>query len=241
MPGAYLWGWTGAVFKEVLVDDSGHLQVDALTVPTTDVHLYGYDSANWQMLLVQSAAQKNLRIAIYDSANRIRAHAWSDDIIAATDWGLDVNARIYGKGRRPLLTQLTSSDNRPTTEIGEVLEVMALLYGFDGTNFDRLRTYGTGILKVARAEVGLSTLLRTAAGQVKASAGKLYWVTLNVDSSGGYIELSNDLDGSTARVYRLQAVANDSKPAILDPPMEFSTGIYLKSVDHIECVIFGYL
>ena len=92
-----------------------------------------------------------------------------------------------------------------------------------------------------KAPAVVTTKLMAATGAVKGSAGKLYWVTLNVDGSGGYIELSDDTDGSTAVVYRLQAVGNDSKHAVLDPPMEFTTGIYLKGVDHIVNVIFGYI
>jgi len=95
--------------------------------------------------------------------------------------------------------------------------------------------------KIVRAHGGLSTFLRTTTGVVKNGAGHLYWVTMNGGAGNTRIELSNDADGSTAAVYAINCLQNCAFHVVLDPPMEFDTGIYLKTLSNATDVIFGYV
>lgn len=80
-----------------------------------------------------------------------------------------------------------------------------------------------------------------AAGPVVGGAHKLYWITLTSDTDNATITLSDDTDGTTGIVYSLKCLANDSRHVVLAPPMPFTDGIYLKSVDKVDEVIFGYV
>lgn len=307
MPGAYLFGWTGAAWVKALVDAAGNLQVDitASALPTgaateatlADVesavdgieallagglplaldglslkvaeqgtpaqHCYGWDGAAWQTLLVESAAQKNLRVKLYDGANGITSKVTDSEDLLITDRGLVTLAALYAEANaipRALQVESAAQENlrvalyqadREASVYQATLDnwmatnyvqySTAMLMGYDGAAWDRLRTYGTGILKVGRAEVGLSTALKVAVGAVKASAGKLYWVTMNGGAGNTRVELSDDLDGSTAAVYALQCLQNCVAHVVLDPPMEFATGIWLKTFTNATDTIFGYL
>lgn len=202
--------------------------------------IYGYDGSNWQKLLVESAAQHNLRTRLYAGSNALYATQWKNlsqdpgtEVGLATLstvylWQSDVRARI-------LHDAYAVGDN--TTGL---YSLPCCLWGFDGAYWQRLRTWDTGVLKVGRAEIGLSTLRRTIAGQVKASAGKLYWMTMNPTAANSVVELTNDLDGSTAIVWDMTHGVNSSHHMNIDPPMEFSNGIYLKTATNITSVIFGF-
>ena len=82
---------------------------------------------------------------------------------------------------------------------------------------------------------------RTVAGQVKASAGKLYWITMNPSAANSVIELTDDLDGSTAVKWDMTHGVNAAHHMNIDPPLEFSTGIWCKTLNNFTSVIFGYL
>lgn len=80
-----------------------------------------------------------------------------------------------------------------------------------------------------------------AAGPVVGGAHKLYWITLTSNTANATITLSDDITGLTGIVYSLKCLANDSRHVVLAPPMPFTDGIYLKSVDKVDEVIFGYV
>ena len=201
--------------------------------------VYGWTGSAYERL--KSDGQGNLFAAIREGtaqASVTDAHAseFSDKKALITLGG--IMGRWSGSMMRSVGIGYIDSDNPPLTSI--CLNSRGFLFGFNGTNWNRLRTYGTGVLKVARAEAGLSTLLRTTAGQIKAGAGKLYWLVVTGNGGNGVIELSDDTDGSTTAKIVVRVPQSDCKPVVLDPPMEFGNGIYLKSVANSE-VTAGYM
>lgn len=54
--GVELWAWDGTIWRKVLIDAGGRLQVDIVAAPAIDAHIHGYDGAAWQMLRTQNLA-----------------------------------------------------------------------------------------------------------------------------------------------------------------------------------------
>lgn len=206
-----------------------------------DSHIHGWDGANWQKLLTESNTLHNLRVRLYDGANAISTHLWSGAQPDPGNRGMMVNAFLYGNDRYPAEAERTDVDNIAPSAITKHLCSVSYLLGFDGVNWDRLRTYATGVLKVGRAEVGLQTPRLVGVGQVKASPGKLYWLLLNPSAGNSTVEFTNDLDGLGAVVLDHFDTAREGHPINFDPPMEFTTGIYLKTFTNMTSVIVGYL
>ena len=156
-----LYGADGTVLRKVVVDSSGHLQVDALssalpsgaateakqdtqitalqliddlrndlaavatdklrtsvidsalpsgaateaTLSTINTNLiseltrlcklYGYDGAAWQTLLVESAANPNLRVGLWDGARRAQVYDGATEPMGTSDQGVETIARLY--------------------------------------------------------------------------------------------------------------------------------------------------
>lgn len=85
----------------------------------------------------------------------------------------------------------------------------------------------------------LITTLKSGTGSIKASAGQLYWISLNVDDGGGYIELTDATSGGGSVVYRMDR--DYSGHVNFNRPMEFTTGIYLETIGACINAIFGYM
>lgn len=206
-----------------------------------DSHIHGWDGSAWQKLLTESNTLHNLRVKLYDGANAIGSVPL--DTSATTQSGLVTIACLHTRVSANLYNQVGSAylltDNRTPPSYG--VASGCYLYGFDGTTWDRLRSYGTGTLKVGRAEVGLLTMRRIGTGQVKASAGKLFWIVMNPAAAASIWELSDDVDGSTAIVLDHYDAAREGHMFTFDPPMEFSSGIYLKAFTNMTSMTFGYL
>lgn len=238
-----IWGWDTAntEWVKALVDSSGHLQVDVLSGVGVASQLYGYDSTNWQTLLVESAALKNLRVKLYDGATGISSAAMGYHTLTGS--GLNVHAQVWGRtgaaAAAAINADYPNDDTHASTERG--LDVISLLHGFDGTYFERLRTYATGILKVGRAEVGLSNSgVLSGDTEVKSSAGKVYWMSVS-DTAALSIELNDSTDNSGTDRFAAVLPANCYGHYIFDPPIEFTSGIYL-DVSTATCkIVVGYL
>ena len=132
--------------------DTDSLKVKEQGTPT--VRCTGWDGAAWQSLLVEDDTNFNLRVKLYDGANAIAAWTWSwIGIAIGNPQLLGVAAIQYmsnsATGVGPVRAARYLGDNDPASYIPP-----AALWGFDGTNWDRLRTYGTGILKVGDALYG---------------------------------------------------------------------------------------
>lgn len=236
-----IWGWSGAAWVKVLVDAAGRLQVETVGGALLEYWIYAYDGAAWQTLLVESNTLKNLRVKLYDGANGIDSTLLDGSTMSSSNRGLPTKAGLclwdsYNNYWSAMAVAYRVGDGD-----GGYSQLPVYLWGYNGSTWDRLRTYGTGILKVGRAEVGLSTIRRTGTGQVKGSAGKLYWMTMNPSAAASIIELSDDTDGAGAIVWEMVHGVNSAHHMNLDPPMEFANGIYLKTLTNFVSVIFGYL
>lgn len=215
--------------------------ITAALADCIDSHIHGWDGADWQKLRVESSTLHNLRVRLYDGANGIGSVVQSATVFPNTLYGIVTASGLYSY--EPTQGRWTSvhcirdigdgSAGNKAASIG--------LVAYNGASFDRLRSYGTGILKVGRAEVGLNTPRLVGTGQVKASAGYLYWITMNPSAGLSVMELSDDIDGSTAVVYDHFHTSRQSHHVNLDPPMPFSNGIYLKTITNMTSIMFGYL
>uniref|UniRef100_A0A6H1ZUK6 Uncharacterized protein n=1 Tax=viral metagenome TaxID=1070528 RepID=A0A6H1ZUK6_9ZZZZ len=233
--------WDGAEWVKALGDGAGHFQVDILTAPALISHIYGYDGANWQTVLVESAANPNLRVRLYGGANFV-AVTQSAAAHARTNYGLTTYSALYaddGTNLSRLDMLLAQQDALANTFNG--LGVTAMPYGFNGATWDRLRTYLTGILKVGRAEVGLSNSgVLSADAQVKAAAGNVYWLTVS-DTAVLAIELNDGIADAGVDLWGIDLPAGGYLHLVFDPPIEFGTGIWL-DVSTATCkVTIGYL
>lgn len=205
-----------------------------------DSHIHGWDGTTWQKLKVESVTEHNLRVGIWYGPLVAKVVAGSVISLADADKGLIVNSRLYGcHATGAKWYELRVAGDLADGYSGS-LSLGSMLWGYNGASWDRLRSYGTGILKVGRAEIGLSTLRRVGAGQVKASPGTLYWMKCNPSAGNSIWELSDDLDGSTAIVIDTFHTNKDGHMVTFDPPMEFSTGIYLKTFTNMTSITFGY-
>ena len=204
--------------------------------------LYGYNGASWDRLRVESNVAFNLRVKLYDGANGIDSEVLSDTSFADATRGLVVNAALriadHTSGN-----WIEARGARSVADASLGLESLSVgLMGFTGASWYRLRTYGTGILKVGRAEVGLLTARMTGTGQVGAAgARKLYWMAVNPSAGNSVLELTDNTDGAGTPVFDHFHTVRESHIDTLDPPMEFSNGIYIKTFTATTSVIFGYL
>lgn len=260
---SFLMGYDGADWNMLRVDAAGHLQTDVLSsaLPTGAAtaanqatiigHIdgiegalgrcYGYDGADWQTLLVESAALKNLRVKLYDGANGIESLLLGADTNTDTR-GLVVyalNAGRMGIAVYPIAAFGADRDTWDTTH--KALFVNAQLHGFDGTSFERLRTYATGILKVGRAEIESTTVRMVAAGPVVAGAHNLYWVSCNPAAGNSVWEITDAIIALQPVVFDHFHTGREGHLMIMDPPMKFTTGIYLETFTNMTSVVLCYV
>jgi len=238
---SFLMGYDGGDWNRVRVDDAGHLQTDVLSVPTTDVNCHGYDGAAWQTLLVESNVLHNLRVKLYDGANGIDSDLFSTLSVLEAKRALHVQAaiRLYDSAAS-VLFRWYNAKSTGDGHTGSVFPAVALM-GYNGATWDRLRTWGTGILKVGRAEIDSTTVRKTAAGAVVAGAHNLYWVACSPDAPGAEFELTDAIAGGGAIVFDHFDPDKHSEVIHLDPPMKFATGIWVEKFDHIHSLVFCYV
>ncbi len=93
---------------------------------------------------------------------------------------------------------------------------------------------------VRRSEIGgLSSGVKTADVAIKASEGKVYWLTAYA-SVAAVIGLADSLTNSTTYVWKITLPNTTGGHYVFDPPMEFATGIWLDVVSGTTDVIVGY-
>lgn len=78
-------------------------------------------------------------------------------------------------------------------------------------------------------------------GQVIAGVHKLFWVSMNPSAANSILVLTDDTDGSTATVFDMYHATRDHMHMVLNPPMPFTTGIYIKTFTSFTSVMFGYV
>jgi hypothetical protein len=98
-----------------------------------------------------------------------------------------------------------------------------------------------GLVKTTRNKAGLlSSGVKQADAAIKASPGAVYWLTVS-DTAALAIELNDSLANGGTDKWALDLPAGGYAHFIFDPPIEFSTGIYL-DVSTATCkVTVGYI
>lgn len=192
--------------------------------------LYGFDGTNWDRLRVDGAFRLLTNSMLYDGANAIDSDLIDANIFVSGERALLVRAQVCGYNLEPFLQRRTDSDNIAAVSRELCLMTISALYGYDGSTFDRLRTYGTGILKVGRAEVGMSTRVIQTGTQVKASGGMVFWITIMVQDSNRFVYVmikDGGVPGAIRWMGGHQGAAWTSFHAVFDPPIETSTDIFI--------------
>jgi len=239
--GVFLWAWDGTIWRKVLVDANGKLQVDVASGLDVDVNLHGYDGAAWQELLVELAANPNLRVKLYDGANGIDSELISTSDLTAALRGLITNACLrlyYAAG--PAYIKWHASISCGDADYGYNTAPVSIR-AFNGATYDRLRSYSGGVLKVGRAEVGATLVRLTGAGAVVAGAKKLMWLTVRPSAANWALELTDAVAGGGAVKWDIGGAAVESHHFVFDPPIEFSTGVYLETFTNSTSVMFSYV
>ncbi|MBA7672192.1 hypothetical protein ES703_80366 [subsurface metagenome] len=203
--------------------------------------IYGWDGLAWQKLLTESAAFHNLRVKLFDGDAGIDSSLLSADWIANTKrCVLSICAPyLYGTAASRwyrLLNAQSLVDNNSGTSL-----LPAGLYTFDGTLWDRLRSYVTGILKVGRAEIPSTTTRVILPGLVAAGAHDLYWVACSPDAPAAEWQLTDAIAGGGAVVYDHFDNDKHSEQITFDPPIKFATGIWVEKFDHMLSLTFCYI
>ena len=92
-----------------------------------------------------------------------------------------------------------------------------------------------------RSETGLlSSGVKTADVAIKGAPGKVYWVTIS-DGNDCLIQLNDSTDDSGTDLWQFRIPDNGYAHIIFDPPLEFSTGIYLDMPSGEAPTIVGYV
>jgi len=214
-----LWAWDGTVWRKVLIDANGKLQVDVASGLDVDSNLHGYDGAVWQPLRTQSASGSiatGIQTLITKATNYLWHQSWNF-------WLPQYVAALLGDANA-----------------GDYIPITALM-SFNGVKWDRLRSYGTGILKVGRAEVGAALARLTAAGAVVGGAKKLMWLTIRPSAANWVLELTDAVAGGGAVKWDVGGAAVEPHHCVFDPPIEFSAGIYLETFTNLTSVMFSYV
>ena len=203
--------------------------------------IYGFDGMNWQKLLVQSAAHHNLRVALFEGAFRIYSLVGGATIPHA-DRGLFTHSAGYGTtGVSWHAFRMAPSSTDAVSAGTDRLLVNSSLYGYNGADWDRLRSYDTGILKVAKGAIGPARAKMTGTGQVGAAGvRKLFWIACSPDGPAAEWELTDADAGGGAVVYDHFDADKHSEQIDFDPPMEFATGIWVEKFDHMKSLVFCY-
>jgi len=202
--------------------------------------IYLWNGSEWVKVIGESVANPNLRARLYAGANPITEGLASAISIDPADFrGLDVRNVMYLWRSAAVLYLLKDALALGDADTGAHTLPVGL-WGFNGANWDRLRTYLTGILKVARAETDAVTVRKTAAGAVVAGDHYLYWVACSPDSPGAEWELTDAIAGGGAVVYDHFDPDKHSEHLNFDPPMHFTTGIWIEKFDHMHSLLFCY-
>ena len=84
-------------------------------------------------------------------------------------------------------------------------------------------------------------LLNPDAGAVVAGARKLFWISCSPDAPGAEFELTDAVGGG--QPVKLDHFDPDKHSEIInfDPPIKFSTGIWIEKFDHIHSLVFCYI
>jgi len=92
-----------------------------------------------------------------------------------------------------------------------------------------------------KAPAVVTTVRLVGAGPFVAGAHKLCWLACNPAAGNSVFELSDDTTGLTATVLDCFSTSREGKGWTFKPPMNFVTGIYLKTFTNMTSVTIGYI
>jgi hypothetical protein len=93
----------------------------------------------------------------------------------------------------------------------------------------------------SRGRAGLlSSGVKTQDTQIKSGGGLVHWVTLSA-TAASVVGLADAVGNSTTYVEKFTLPSDGYAHYILDPPLEFATGIWLDVVSGTCDVIVGYI
>jgi len=78
-------------------------------------------------------------------------------------------------------------------------------------------------------------------GQVIAGAHKLYWIHMNPSAGSSILELTDAIAALAATLYDDFHTGKEGHLHPFNPPLPFSTGIYLETFTNMTSVLFGYI
>ncbi len=240
---AILYGDDGTNLSRVgMLLDGADGVVNTLNTLGVAGMLYGYNGTTWDRLRVESDTEFNLRVRLYAGAVDITSTPLvTASFVCSNMTGLYMRTQPTVAWDDTHAQAIRAPYMLEDGDVGATFPAVGL-YGYNGATYDRLRTYGVGVLKVGRAAVGLLTVRMTGTGQVGAAgARKLYWMAVNPSAGNSTIELADAAAGGGAVVFDHYHTDRESHMDTLDPPMEFSNGIYLETFTAMTSVIFGYL
>ena len=89
------------------------------------------------------------------------------------------------------------------------------------------------------SELCLITRL-TATGNIKGSAGKLFWLTItNANASVRHCTLHNAITGTTGELVKFFTPAETTRVYNFDPPIPCDTGIRIGAIENSDTTITG--
>jgi len=92
-----------------------------------------------------------------------------------------------------------------------------------------------------KAPAAVVTKRMTATGQVIAGAHKLYWLHMNPSAGSSVLELTNAIAGGGAVIYDDFHTDREGHLHSFNPPIPFTTGIYLETFTNMTSTTFGYV
>jgi len=78
-------------------------------------------------------------------------------------------------------------------------------------------------------------------GQVIAGAHKLYWVHMNPSAGASVLVVTDAIIALAATLYDDFHTDKEGHIHQFNPPIQFSTGIYLETFTNMTSVLFGYV
>lgn len=92
-----------------------------------------------------------------------------------------------------------------------------------------------------KAPACVTTKRMTEAGLVISGAHKLYWISCNPSLAASEWALTDNLDGAGDPELEHHHPDRESHNTNLVPPKFFATGIYLKTLENMTSMTFGYV
>ncbi len=113
------------------------------------------------------------------------------------------------------------------------------LWDSDAAAWVKGKADSSGRIYVVEDHDGLAPVRLTATGLVQTGATELHWISITPSAGNSVVELSDDLDGSSAILWEHFDTDRHSDHINIEPPMLFSTGLYLKTFTNMTAVTFG--